>query len=279
MTIETIIGDLKAVAQLVPDTLQYLDELSLDQTADHSLCEKAYWVADYPQYGRKGGEPMLYLARLPHNLMIRHLFDKENSSWQQLLNEKTGYFFHPIQDEAQAVVEAADTLPVPLRALRLYGTGHQYSSLHTSYQYRYLQVRTEDGFVNTSPDPRNPRYEQPMVEEQQLLERVGYTLPFLKTMRNSRQKISVTNLCVLTPDFAFRVTADGPIGRAAWRYSFINCVDSLAVDNLVGSHFGLRGVRLVVTPQGHTLKNGVVPVAPSTAQEITLDTCYQRFLT
>lgn len=244
--IETITGDLKAVARLVPKTLQHWDELSRDQTADPSLGEQAYWVGDYPQYDRKTSEPMLYLARLPHNLVIQHLFDKENSSWEQLLDGRKGYFFRPAQDEAQAVVEAADTLPVPLRALRLQGTDGQ---------YRFLQVRTEDGLVNTSPDPENPRYERSITEEQQLIERAGYTLPFLKTLQNSRWEISATNIYVLNPDFASGVTAEGPVGRAAWRSYFIFGADSIAYVRNVSVHIGLRGVRQVIVPKGDAPKN------------------------
>lgn len=240
MTIKTIPGNLRAVAQLEEGTFQHWDELSRDQIADPLLREQSYWVADYPQYGRNdSGEPKLYLARLDNNLVLKHLFDAKDSSWEQLLNQRTGYFFHPAQDEAQAVIEASSTLPVPLRALRLRGN---------DTKYRFLQVRTEDSFINTSTNPEKPHFERPIDEEQQLLDRAGYSSAFLNTWRTSRWRIQASNLYLLNPEAVHQVAAEGFVGGAAWHGSFDGSASSSAVDHVVNIRGVLRGVRRVVVP-------------------------------
>lgn len=56
MTIETITGDLRTVAQLELGTFQHWAELSADQVRDASLRSDGFYVADYPQYHNKGGD-------------------------------------------------------------------------------------------------------------------------------------------------------------------------------------------------------------------------------
>ena len=253
MTLETITGNLRAVEQLVKGTLQHWDELSRDQTADPSLGNQAYWVADYPQYSKQGDKAMLHLARLDHNLVIRHLFDEKKSSWdpllyqrsgnffRQLLYKRTGHFFRPSRDEAQEVIAAASTLAVPLRALRLQQGAEK--------GYRSLQVRTKDGFINTSANPEEPRWGHPIPEEQHLLDRAGYTPAFLQTLQNSRWSSLYSRIYVLNPDAVLQVAAKGPVGRAAWRHGFDNLACSTASGYGVNNLCALRGVRRVAVPE------------------------------
>ena len=269
MTIETITGDLRDYVQFEPGTFQDFDELSQDQITDPSLLQRGFYVSTFPLYTARGKEPVFALARHtkehPNNLVLVHIDDPVNSSYDQLIRTRN---FRPESEEAQAVLEAADTLTVKLRDLRLRRDGGD-------RVYRFLEIRTEDGFVK---DDKELKYKRPSEVEQAVIQRVGYTEKFLAMLQRKYPPISVTRLYVLAPDYVATEAEEKFVGRAAWRDNFHYDVFSLAAGCSVDSDC-LRGVRLVVTPQGHTLKNGVVPVAPSTAQEITLDTCYQRFLT
>ena len=139
MTLETITGELRAVAQLEPGTFQHWAELSADQIKEPSLRSRAFYVADYPQYHSEGGRQFLALARhtveRPHNLVLVHLFDQENSSYDQLIQTSN---FRPNPDEARAVLDATDTLNVDLADLHL---------SRNDPTWRFLTVRTAVGFV------------------------------------------------------------------------------------------------------------------------------------
>ncbi len=262
MTIETIIGDLRAVAQLEDSTFQHWDELSRDQVADASLRNRRFYVADFPLYTARKRKPVVALARHtkehPHNLVLVHLFDGQNSSYDQLI--QTGNF-RPNPDEAQAVLDAADTLKMEMSGLRLSGDDNV---------YRFLRVRTQDGFVGIGED----RYQRPNEVEQALIQRVGYTREFLDVLRSEPHNIGETRVYLLNPDYVVAEAGEQFVGRAAWRYYFIYLANSLARGHGVNSHFALRGVRRIVAPQGRTEKDEI-PVAP---QEITLADCYQRVL-
>ncbi len=263
MTIETITGDLRAVAQLEAGTLQHWDELSRDQVADESLRNRGFYVADFPLYTARKGKPVLALARHtkehPHNLVLVHLFDEQNSSYDQLI--RTGNF-RPNQDEAQAVLGAADTLKMEMSGLRLSGDNPV---------YRFLRVRTMDGFVGIGED----RYQRPNEVEQALIQRVGYTREFLDVLRSKPHKVSETRVYLLNPDYVAAEAGEQFVGRAAWRYNFSDCANSDANDHYVYDHNALRGVRRVVVPAGDAPENKEVPSAP---QEIPLADCYQRVL-
>ena len=207
--------------------------------------------------------------------MLNHLFDKENSSWNQLLDERTGHNFSPDPEEARAVLGATDTLQAKYSDVRLSGTDKV---------YRFLGIRTADGFVRVGDD-----YKPPRDIEQEVIQRVGYTEQFLTTLRREHPTISETQLYLLTPDFVTAKAGEGFVGRAAWRD---NChLDAYSVADLrdVGSHDGLRGVRLVVAvPErardellqvtGDAPEKGDVPSALSAAQEIGFDQCYDTLL-
>lgn len=258
--LDTIFGDLRAVAQLEPGTFQHWDELSRDQIQDAGLRRNSFYVADFPLYTAVGGKPTLGLARHtaehPHNLVLAHLFDKENSSFDQLIN--TGNF-RPDPDEARAVLEASDTLKVTLSDVHLSGNDDT---------YRFLSIRTSDGFIKA-----DNKYQRPNEVEREVLHRVGYTSDFLGVLNSKSHNISETRLYVLNPDYVQKEVQKGPVGRAAWRYLFYNLADSNAnYRNVINSNSnGLRGVRRVVAA-GDASKNVEVP------QEISLAGYYDALL-
>ncbi len=285
MTIKTIIGDLRAVAQLEAGTLQHWDELSRDQIADASLRGRGFYVADFPLYTVRKGKPVVALARHtkehPHNLVLVHLFDEQNSSYDQLI--QTGNF-RPNPDEAQAVLDAADTLQMEMSGLRLSGDDPV---------YRFLRVRAEDGFVGIGED----RYQHPNEVEQALIQRVGYTREFLDVLRSEPHNIGETRVYLLNPDYVAAEAGEQFVGRVAWRSNFfIDLANSIANGRYVDFHEALRGVRKksssdlisapesdsssdsvrrVVAPQGCAPEKGQVPNTPS---RMTLTSHYDTLL-
>ena len=99
MALETIIGDLKAYSKLKPGTFLHADQLTAEQVQDTGMRRQAFYVADGPICSLEGQKrtPTLFLTREPHNLVLRHLNDKVNSSFDQLT--KTGNF-RPNTEEA-----------------------------------------------------------------------------------------------------------------------------------------------------------------------------------
>ncbi len=234
-TIETITGGLLAAAQLESGTFQHWAELSADQIRDPRLRSIGFYVADYPQYYNEGGKQFLAFARHtkdhPNNLVLVHLFDGQDSSYDQLLSEKTSRNFRPDPDEARAVLEAADTLKVDLSALHL---------SRGDSVYRFLVIRTADGFVRDGG-----RYQRPNEVEQAVLERAGRTEEFLSALQEEQDTISETRLYILNPEYVARKTKEGFIGRVAWCDPFNYRAVSFADGNHVDSHSHLRGVRRV----------------------------------
>ncbi len=240
-TIETITGNLREFAQFEPGTFQDFDELSRDQVADPSLLRRDFYVSTFPLYTVRGGEPILALARHtkehPHNLVLSHLFDKKNSSYEQLLSEKTGYNFRPNPEEAQAVLEAADTLQVKLRDLRLRGDDRL-------NHFLALAIRTEDGFVKVGSD----EYKPPSEAEQEVIQRVGYTEEFLAMSQREHPSIRETRLYVLAPNYVAAKAREQFVGQAARRCDFLLNVSSDTNVNLVDDRCRLRGVRRAAAP-------------------------------
>ncbi len=247
--IETITGDLRAVAQLEQGTFQHWNELSRDQIRNVSLRNRALYVADFPLYTAAGGKAILGLARHtvahPNNLILTHLFDPKNSSYEQLISRGD---FRPDPDEARAVLEAADTLKVELSGLRL-GVYDGTSC--------FLSIRTQDGFIRVGD-----KFKRPNELEQAVLQRVGYTPDFLDMMKSDPHTISETRVNVLNPNYVENEAEEGFISRAAWRYLFVFNTPSLPYDYRVNVHLGVRGVRRMVAA-GDAPKNVEVPLAAS----------------
>jgi hypothetical protein len=76
-------------------------------------------------------------------------------------------------------------LVVPMSKLRLLGTERE---------FRYLPIRTSDGFIRVSHDGEPERYEAPTNEEQEVKDIFGYTLENLTMLKNSPQKIKETRI-------------------------------------------------------------------------------------
>ncbi len=239
MTIETIPGNLLAYKELVPGTMQHWDELSPDQVKDNLLRGQAFYAADYPQYSMDGSHPVLDMARNTpaalNNLVLAHLFDTENSSYDQLV--RGGGNFRPDPEEAKRVMEAAGTLRTPLREMRLQGANDV---------YRSLRVRTADGMILIGEDDAV----EPNRYEGLLLDRAGVTSDFRAALQEEPYRIQETGVLVLSPDYVEMEAAKSPVGRAAWRGSFNGDGSSDAYDCFVDYRGALRGVCRVVVAVG-----------------------------
>jgi len=80
--IETIQGDLRAYAQLEPDTFQTARQVNQDRMTNHSLCNVLFHTADGNAYQAQKGSSVLWgITSEKSNLILTHLFDTENSSF------------------------------------------------------------------------------------------------------------------------------------------------------------------------------------------------------
>ncbi len=222
MALETIVGDLRAYSELEPGTFLHGDQLTAEQVQDTSLKRRVFYVADGPLYSLEGKKraPTLFLTREPDNLVLRHLNDEVNSSFDQLV--KTGNF-RPSTEEARKAMEAKDTLRIDLTKLRLKGD---------SAEWGYVEISTTN-------------YDRLNAEERKLAERFyGQGTAFVAAMKALQEDaISSTRVFVLNPDYVRKEAVAGNVARAAWRDNFGGGAYSDAVVRYVSYRGGLRGVR------------------------------------
>ncbi len=249
MTLETIMGNLRdGYNQLEPGTMLHADQLMAAQVQDANLRTQSYYVADGPLYSLEDRKktPTLWLTREADNLVLRHLNDEVNSSYEQLIKTHN---YRPNPEEALAAMNAKGTLRVDLTKLRLHGD---------EAEWRYLEIDTQ-------------KYDKLKPEERKLAERwYGRGKAFgtaMKTLKDAG--ISTTKVYVLNPGYVSQEAKKDPIGRAAWRYGFVSVAGSVAYVRSVFIHVGVRGVRLGEARSAAPKIQGV-PVAPAAAPEIRL---------
>ena len=223
MTLEIIVGNLRdGYNQLQPGTMLHADQLMAEQVKDANLRNQAFYVADGPLYSLEGQKktPTLWLTREPHNLVLRHLNDEVNSSYEQLVN--TGNY-RPNPEEARKAMKAKDTLRIDLTRLHLQGD---------DTQWRYLEISTT-------------KYNKLKPEERKLAERFyGQGKAFVAAMSVLKEGgIDSTKVYVVNPGYVQKEATNGPVGRAAWRYDFDSNAGSLAGNRGVSNPDGVRGVR------------------------------------
>ncbi|MBS3124300.1 hypothetical protein J4437_06765 [Candidatus Woesearchaeota archaeon] len=259
--LETIIGNLRAYSQLEPGTLLHADELMAQQVLNPALREQAYYVADFALYTLEGTgkkkTPTLWLARYtaqePNNLILNHLDDAVNSSFEQLTQTHN---YRPSLHEAQKVMEAQSTLKIDLTQLRL--------KKHDD-EFGYIEIST------TNYNKLNP-------EQRKLAERFyGQGTDFDRAMATLKSAgINTTQVFLLNPTYVQK-EAVNPIGRAAWRDNFHNGANSSAIGYNVGDSGGLLGVRRRLPATiGGASQNLEVPSAPSAS--LDYETAYQMVM-
>src|SRR3989338_8066594 len=225
--LETIVGNLRVYSQLEPYTMLHADELMAQQVLNPALREQAYYVADFALYTLEGTNrkktPTLWLARHtaqePNNLILNHLDDAINSSFEQLTQTRN---YRPSLHEAQKVMQASSTLKIDLTQLRLEKDDHEFS---------HIEISTTN-------------YDKLNSEQRKLAERFyGQGTDFDRAMATLKGAgINTTQVFVLNPTYVQK-EAVNPIGRAAWRSLFLNGANSSASGYVIGISDGLLGVR------------------------------------
>ena len=237
-------------AQLKPGTMLHANQLMAAQVRDASLRTQGFYVADGPLYSLEGTKktPTLWLTREPDNLVLRHLNDEVNSSYEQLLSKKTGHNFRPDLQEAQQAMRAEDTLRIDLTKLDLNGN---------DLEWRYVEISTSD-------------YKRQLnAEEQKLAERYfGQRNDFKENMKMLGEAgISATRVYVVNPAYVQQEAQEGPIGRASRLSYFYGYSGAGAVALAVGVGVALRGVRREASvsepvegmrPKGAGAENGII---------------------
>lgn len=224
MTLEeriTVYGNLrKGYNKLVSKgyRLLHVDELTEEQVNDPYLRDETFYLADGILCSIEDGKPTLWFSRHtrtePNNLILRHLNDKSNSSYNQL---KQSGFFSPDVEEARAVMEAKSTLRVDMTLPCL--------------RYGCLIIHT------SNYDTLDPKV-KPLAERF-----YGGGEDFAIAMEALRE-VGVQEARVYLPplDFVVKKAKQRPIAQAAWRGNFYGGTNSGAVGLLVYLHSALRGI-------------------------------------
>ena len=206
MALETITGDLRAYAQLENGTFQHVDQLQAERQSNLGLRDHWFYTADGNGYFLRDGGVDWVITREAENLVLRHL-DAPDSSYDQLVN--TGNY-RPGNVEAQSAKGAESTVVVDMNQLRLLCLSGPVE------EWRYLRIRTEDGFILTGDG-----YEAPNEEEQKVLTRLGYTSGTFKMLRESEQHIEGTCIYVLNPAYVAKEVAKDLEHDSLWRASWL----------------------------------------------------------
>ncbi len=253
MTIDNlvnILGNLQTAHNAsVPGTLRHVDQLMTERQTNFSLRSLGFYTPDGNLYFMDGEIPKLAMTREADNLVLRHLNDEVNSSYNQLT--ETGNFF-PDPREAEQAIKASATEVFDLTQLQL--------KKHDA-EFSYLAIST------TQYDELNP-------EQRRLAERVyGKGDDFVANMTMLKEAhIDNTKIFVLNPDYVQEHAKGSPIGRASWLNIFSNDSVFIANDRDVYINVRVRGVRREVVAEGGAAKIEAVPSAPVAPSEIRTPT-------
>lgn len=269
MDLETITENLRAYSQLEKGTFQTGRQLMDERrtapvTEDGDLRDQWLYTADGNGYFPVENDVEWAITPEVHNLVLRHLDDEVDSSYDQLVNTNN---FRPDNDEALKAKNAEGTLVTRMSKLTLSGTDEECGK-----EWRYIAIRTKDGYVR-----KGKRFVKPSEEDQKVMDRLGYTANNLKMLASSKQRITETKIYVPNPDYVQDEVAKDPEHNSLWRASRLSYFYDNSIFNAnfrdICNRDRLLGVRRVVA-EGGVEKNEV----PSTPQEITPALCYETLL-
>ena len=183
MNLETIVGDLRVYKKIVPGTFQHADELMDGRRDNPKLPKEWFYTADGQGYFlRDDGEIDWVITREPENLVLRHLYDRDNNSFEQLVHQHN---FRPANKEALEAKDAPNTVKVDYDQLILSEYNHEWC---------YLDILFKNGYI------KNPLgYIPPFPEEQKVITRLGYTSQNIQMLKD--RGITTTRIYVLAPDY------------------------------------------------------------------------------
>ena len=230
MPLENVVDNLRdGYSQLENGSLCQVNKLHEERRDDYALQNQWFYTADgHGYFLRENGGVDWAITQEEENLVLRHIGDKVNSSYDQLRLKNN---FLPDNSEAEAAKGAEGTVVVNMDKLRLSGI---------EKEYKFLQIRTEDGFVKVGDE-----YKHPNKEEQKAIQRLGYNAKTRKMLRESDHKIAETRICVLNPDYVageLECYDNNSLWRASWLNVFNFNSDFYANDRNINGNFRLRGV-------------------------------------
>src|SRR3989344_1261809 len=241
MSIESIAGNLKeAYAQIQPGTMRTAPQIQAERRTDRSMQNQFFWTPEGPTYAlldqdrniTPDGTPSLAITNEQNNLVFRHLDDKVDSSYDQLVRTHN---YRPNRDEAQGVIKADTTVVIDLTQLRLGGKDNE---------WRYLEISTspeEYSKLNTEERKLASVYHGNMVAD------ASGQSEFDKSMTMLREGgIQTTRVYVLNPKYVSKEASKNPVSRASWLNGFGGSSDAGAAGRDVNDDGRVRGVRLVV---------------------------------
>jgi len=113
-----------------------VDQLQEERQDNPALRNNVFYTADGNGYFlREDGGVDWAITPEADNLVLRHLDDEVDSSYDQLVHNDN---FRPDNAEALAAKNAQGTVVVDVSQLRLF---------RDDKEFRYLQIRTKDGFI------------------------------------------------------------------------------------------------------------------------------------
>src|SRR3989344_4422863 len=215
-------GNLKdAYAQILRGTMRTAAEITTERRTNESLRKSVYYTADGIIYWMQDGKPMLYITPEEGNLVLRHLADAQNSSYDQLVSNHN---YRPSLDEVMPAIDPQQgTEKFDLSDLALAGENHEWN---------YFSI-------GTSPQA----YNRLITTGKRLAERVfgsGQDFTLAMQMLNDAG-ITETRIFVLNPGYVAG-NAVNPLGRASWLNNFDYYSDFSALVRNVDDHNALRGV-------------------------------------
>ena len=253
MSLETITGNLRdGYKQLQPGTMLHVDELMNERRTNHDLRDLGIYTADGEVYSLDGARktPTLRITRELRNPVLLRIDDAFGQ-----LTRKGNYSVLP--HDFEQVLAAPETVRIALPRLRLQGDNKE---------WRYLEIRTEDGFIKTEDG-----YEPAKKEEKKVKERFGYTSENLAMLHDSPQKITETLIFFLNPDYVRKHAKEGAIARASWLGSFDGVSQFNAYDRGISNYDRVRGVRRGVVAEGVAQKKDSADQNPIMAEQQVLE--------
>ena len=210
-----------AYAQIQPGTMCTAAEITKERLTNESLRQRAYYTANGIIYCMQDGKPVLYITPEKGNLVLRHLADAQNSSYDQLVNNHN---YRPSLDEVSEVISPGQGAEkFDLSDLVLAGGNDE---------WQYFTIGTS---------PRD--YSKLIGIGKRLAERVFGSGPdFTAAMQMFADAgITATKIGVLKPSYVAS-NAGTPLGRASWLDSFSYNSSFIADDRTVDILNALRGV-------------------------------------
>lgn len=219
LTLESIFGPIQQVyAGLLPGTMSHVDQLMNERRTNLNLRGQWFNTADGILYFLQGKKPMLAITRGKDNLVLRHLNEAVDSSYDQLV--ETGNY-RPNALEFQQSITAKDTVVIDLTKLRL--------DHFASYVY-YLYISTT-------------KYHKLKPEEQKLAERIyGQGNDFSANMEMLNEAgIKKTRVSLLNPAYVHKNTAQRPLGLTSTLCTFIDDSQFTACIHELDKYAYIRG--------------------------------------